>query len=489
MLALRVEQDRRGLDEVDRLQREATTIQQGWQSGRPALHKQRINIKEKISQWESRSQQSSSQDAGFKVHPPLVSRTLSGDLLGNDGSNKTYGVGNHARDSRARAKSTELDFREPPAHNVHNVAGRKSEPLKKFPTPFSTASPGKNSTTQTFASSELEVDTFSSAEPVFSAHVDSKVDCIPDILIVSKPQPPSAGDQEDNMPAGNFYTSRGFWRKLEGDRLLWENGRSNAGESRPPPKPLRTFQYRVTHNMKHAVHLDSGSPQNNNHSNLRSRRVVKPPNFPPPPCPVIIFIGMYKHRPAYITTGRQNCTSCEGSKDYPYEDVKLSTMCLPAKPPVPKKLQNQQHLVTRAVRKFTGLRRHPDLKRVRFIYSETFSFVLTGEDGSRWFCYCRKILILEEVERRREISPALVYPFMRSVMEAPFPAPGRTVTVKSFLPGSGNEVLTLCRPVDSRLEHVDFDSLLQCLTVGKLLQVFASLLLERRVIFVADKLR
>ncbi|KAE8293151.1 DENN domain-containing protein 2C [Larimichthys crocea] len=146
--------------------------------------------------------------------------------------------------------------------------------------------------------------------------------------------------------------------------------------------------------------------------------------------------------------------------------------------------------------------------------SETFSFVLTGEDGSRWFCYCRKILpsgkgkrlpevhcivsklgcfnlfakILEEVERRREISPALVYPFMRSVMEAPFPAPGRTVTVKSFLPGSGNEVLTLCRPVDSRLEHVDFDSLLQCLSVGKLLQVFASILLERRVIFIADKL-
>uniref|UniRef100_A0A668AD13 DENN domain containing 2C n=1 Tax=Myripristis murdjan TaxID=586833 RepID=A0A668AD13_9TELE len=146
--------------------------------------------------------------------------------------------------------------------------------------------------------------------------------------------------------------------------------------------------------------------------------------------------------------------------------------------------------------------------------SETFSFVLTGEDGSRWFCYCRKILpsgkgkrlpevhcivsklgcfnlfakILEEVERRREISPALVYPFMRSVMEAPFPAPGRTITVKSFLPGAGSEVLTLCRPVDSRLEHVDFESLLQCLSVGKLLQVFASLLLERRVIFIADKL-
>lgn len=55
-------------------------------------------------------------------------------------------------------------------------------------------------------------------------------------------------------------------------------------------------------------------------------------------------------------------------------------------------------------------------------------------------CLLLSVQILEEVERRREISPALVYPFMRSVMEAPFPAPGRTVTVKSFLPGSGNEV-------------------------------------------------
>lgn len=50
------------------------------------------------------------------------------------------------------------------------------------------------------------------------------------------------------------------------------------------------------------------------------------------------------------------------------------------------------------------------------------------------------VQILEEVERRREISPPLVYSFMRTVMEAPFPAPGRTVTVKSFLPGTGNEV-------------------------------------------------
>ncbi|XP_014728268.1 PREDICTED: DENN domain-containing protein 2C isoform X3 [Sturnus vulgaris] len=101
--------------------------------------------------------------------------------------------------------------------------------------------------------------------------------------------------------------------------------------------------------------------------------------------------------------------------------------------------------------------------------SETFSFVLTGEDGSRWFGYCRKLLpegkgkrlpevycivsrlgcfnlfskILDEVEKRREMSPALVHPFMRSVMEAPFPAPGRTITVRSFLPGAGDELQDL----------------------------------------------
>ncbi|KAM6311068.1 DENN domain-containing protein 2C isoform 2-T2 [Podargus strigoides] len=146
--------------------------------------------------------------------------------------------------------------------------------------------------------------------------------------------------------------------------------------------------------------------------------------------------------------------------------------------------------------------------------SETFSFVLTGEDGSRWFGYCKKLLpegkgkrlpevycivsrlgcfnlfskILDEVEKRREMSPALVRPFMRSVMEAPFPAPGRTITLKSFLPGAGDEVMELCRPLDSRLEHVDFECLFKCLSVSHMIRVFASLLLERRVIFVADNL-
>ncbi|XP_073918154.1 DENN domain-containing protein 2A isoform X2 [Castor canadensis] len=159
----------------------------------------------------------------------------------------------------------------------------------------------------------------------------------------------------------------------------------------------------------------------------------------------------------------------------------------------------------------------PDAKDwtpVQQFTSETFSFVLTGEDGSRRFGYCRRLLpggkgkrlpevycivsrlgcfslfskILDEVEKRRGISPALVQPLMRSVMEAPFPALGKTIVVKNFLPGSGTEVIELCRPLDSRLEHVDFESLFSSLSIRHLVCVFASLLLERRVIFIADKL-
>ncbi|OCT86081.1 DENN domain-containing protein 2A [Xenopus laevis] len=155
-----------------------------------------------------------------------------------------------------------------------------------------------------------------------------------------------------------------------------------------------------------------------------------------------------------------------------------------------------------------------DRSPVNQFISETFSFVLTGEDGSRRFGYCRRLLpsgkgkrlpevycivsrlgcfnlfskILDEVEKRRGLSPALVQPFMRSIMEAPFPALGRKITVKNFLPGSGTEVIELCRPLDSRLEHVDFETLFSTLSIRHVIQIFASLLLERRVILMADTL-
>lgn len=146
--------------------------------------------------------------------------------------------------------------------------------------------------------------------------------------------------------------------------------------------------------------------------------------------------------------------------------------------------------------------------------SEIFSFVLTNVDGSRKFGYCRRILpsgrgarlpivyciisclgcfglfskILEEVEKRHQIATAVIYPFMQALRETPFPAPGKTVTVKSFIPDSGTEFIELTRPLDSRLEHVDFRILIKRVTSETILCIFAAAVLERRIIFLAEEL-
>ncbi|XP_047226988.1 DENN domain-containing protein 2D-like isoform X2 [Girardinichthys multiradiatus] len=147
-------------------------------------------------------------------------------------------------------------------------------------------------------------------------------------------------------------------------------------------------------------------------------------------------------------------------------------------------------------------------------HSETFSFVLTEIDGSRRNGYCRRLLpkgkgarppeayciisslacfglfskIFDEVEKRRQISMALIYPFMQKLREASFPAPGQTVEIKSFIPESGTEIIHLTRPLDSWLEHVNFCTLFDCLTDEEVLQVFAAAVLERRIIFIAEEL-
>ncbi|XP_047463467.1 DENN domain-containing protein 2D-like isoform X2 [Mugil cephalus] len=147
-------------------------------------------------------------------------------------------------------------------------------------------------------------------------------------------------------------------------------------------------------------------------------------------------------------------------------------------------------------------------------HSETFSFVLTEVDGSRRNGYCRRLLpsgkgarppeayciistlacfglfskIFDEVERRRQKSMAMIYPFMQKLREAPFPAPGNTVEIESFIPELGNEIIRLTRPLDSWLEHVNFATLFSCLTDEEVLLVFAAAVLERRICFVADEL-
>ncbi|XP_072537556.1 DENN domain-containing protein 2C [Salminus brasiliensis] len=704
-----------------------------WQSPvkeRPLARDSGLNIKQKISQWEGLSQSEDGHAGKAKTHGTPVSRTFSGDMLGNGVCCDDKSDRLRSKINLSKAVSLGLDFRENQTSHSQFTAGRKSDPQQDrahlnrviTSTPVSKLSP-------------VQTQIQPPADKLKSNNNDVS-DLFTDTDVTSLPQ--CVEDPEDSLPPGNFYTSRGFWRRLEGEDSLWDRERdfsplskrlvsgeaaaSSPDPKRPPPKPQRTFQYQGAESPP--AHLGQWEKQTSPVSQFRQgagRDVTRPPSGPPPPCPVTSSNGFSrnrKNRKSFEFEDVVRLAAQQGSRgsearrsglyharsedsiyediitdiprENPYEDIKLSPMCLPImrsrnwtvtqrasprtpklppkpltlranadrlheeardfkqsvtspfqtsklstpKPPATKhatayRTQRQPQYVSRIQEIFQAkrgwkrvksqtstsrdelsgtesdpeestkggsqrlvyvqstLKRRPgyrtlerdliqlqqeqlfqlfvvvslrkrspgntyypevtqqfptkfekssrlsreaedrlkaipsfcfpdaqDWKPSADANSETFSFVLTGEDGSRWFGYCRKILpcgkgkrlpevhciisrlgcfnlfakILEEVKRRREIAPALVHPFMRSVMEAPFPAPGRTITVKSFLPGSGNEELTLCRPVDSRLEHVDFESLLQCLSVSRLLQVFASLLLERRVIFIADKL-
>lgn len=329
MLALRLEQGRRGVGEADRRQKEPWP---GCKSGRPPPHEPAVSIRDKISQWEGRSQQGGSPQTAVHVRRPAVTRARSEDILGN------------LRSSRiSTAKTLGLDFRESPEQSGRGAAAWKSQ-LQKCSTPEKKLLP-TNQFAPTKAGSNQTV--VANGEPTAGR--------IEDVEVVPKPLPPSTDDQDDGMPAGNFYTSRGFWRKLEGDRLLWERARESSGEAVPPPKPQRTFQYQGAKRNN-----STGTPLQDNHSNGRSRRAARPPNFPPPPCPVDRTEGLSRHKKnrksfeyedaARLTVERGTIRDearqsglyhaysddniyedivCEATRDNPYEDVKPSPMCLP----------------------------------------------------------------------------------------------------------------------------------------------------------------
>lgn len=267
MLALRLEQDRRGGSEVEHSQKDATAARPGGPSPRLPPRRQGVNIREKISQWEGRSQ-----DAGVNAHPPTASRKMSGDVLGNG----ALGVKPNAKFNLSKS----LEFWEGPSKSQQRMVGRKSEPVLKRFDDFTTAAAGnKPLTAQRFTPPRREAGIANSTgTPTLPVEDSPKMERIPDVEIASKPLPPSSHFQEDNMPAGNFYTSRGFWRKLEGDRLLWEKGRDTWGVAKPPPKPLRTFQYRGANGNK-VRRMTSG-----------------PPNAPPPPCPTAKTNGLSRHK-------------------------------------------------------------------------------------------------------------------------------------------------------------------------------------------------
>lgn len=237
-------------------------------------------------------------------HVKTHTRTFSADLVGNgfECSNKSEGVRNKATVSKA--KSLGLDFRE---YQVsHRPVGVHSDSPRNCSNKFVTSAPAtKPLTPVTQVQSPV---TNLNVRNVKSDNV--RTNHFADVEITPLPQ--CLDDPEASLPPGNFYTSRGFWKRLEKDDSFWEReqdssavskcldevGRCPQNPTSPPPKPQRTFQYKGASSppgqwMQWENQTSSVSKSN------RVRRndlILKPPGCPPPPCPVNTVNGLSRNR-------------------------------------------------------------------------------------------------------------------------------------------------------------------------------------------------
>lgn len=272
-------------------------------TGRPLPRGTALNIRQKISQWEGLSQAEESQAIGVKGRgrggaggtAAVLRRGDSGDSLGNgfnDSSNHQAGEPPLGKASLAKTKSLGLDFREDGTPVCSSAVGRKIETQRN-------RSPDRNHTCLSKTASCTSALTPTPALALKTTPVRP-----PPIKEISpangnktgvatqdcnfSPLSPLADDPEDNLPPGNFYTSRGFWKQLEASDSLWNRQRDGRAAGTAPPKPQRTFQYR-----------GGGSPMWENRAVSTARTTTNlsgPPSCPPPPCPVSQGNGFSRHR-------------------------------------------------------------------------------------------------------------------------------------------------------------------------------------------------
>ncbi|KAG7283505.1 hypothetical protein CRUP_035298, partial [Coryphaenoides rupestris] len=372
VLAQGLDQIRLRGSRVAGMQKQAAPAWQAPPHGRASAGEQGGNIRQKISQWEGRTQPA----AVGKPHPPVVIRTLSADVLGNGLRGAGGGAGGGGGDPPRKAslcenKSLALDFRETQEPAGFKPVSRRSEPLqirspgiaaKKLEL-FQSCAPGistsvldkRPSLTPPLQSSP-KVDLNATTPSVKQATILADDSCYTPSRWVPNVERPPTDDLDDNMPAGNFYTSRGFWRRMEGNKLLWEKGLGPSETSQPPPKPLRTFQY-IEARGPAAFPGQGDGTSGGTASDNRGGRLARPPDFPPPPCPIDKTNGLSRHKKnrksfeyedaarmtvqkgmlgdsdglyhAYSDDNIYEDIVCEGLAESPYEDVKLSPMCLP----------------------------------------------------------------------------------------------------------------------------------------------------------------
>jgi len=95
---------------------------------------------------------------------------------------------------------------------------------------------------------------------------------------------------------------------------------------------------------------------------------------------------------------------------------------------------------------------------------------------------------LDEVEKRRMQSPIRAEEFLQAVYGRPLPSPGQSVTIRAMDVYEEPESLVFTRSPDAQREGIDYECLLNQLSISQIIKIFASILLERKIIFIAEKL-
>lgn len=299
MLALGVDYGKQGERKGQpRAAREGGRAMPAWHtsvSGAMLARESGINIKQKISQWEGLSLQENGH--GGKARCTPVSSTFSDDerngVLVNN-KNDVLCTKIHI----SKAKSFGLDFRENQASHV-----RKSEPEQKQ-TCFNqvvTSTPVTKPPALTAKQTPVKI---SDARKPNSNHCELR-DLFSDYYLEHL---------DDSLPPGNFYTSRGFWRKVETNDTLWKRQKDHSSISKhlgseqtdktgtqipitPPPKPQRTFQYKGADSP--SAHSLGEKKLSSPESQLKLQRksdTIHPPAVPPPSCPGTATNGFSRNK-------------------------------------------------------------------------------------------------------------------------------------------------------------------------------------------------
>ncbi|RZF33591.1 hypothetical protein LSTR_LSTR009047 [Laodelphax striatellus] len=143
---------------------------------------------------------------------------------------------------------------------------------------------------------------------------------------------------------------------------------------------------------------------------------------------------------------------------------------------------------------------------------QSYAQVLTDASGLRRYGYCRRVQpegaavclplaycivtpykantfynkVLMELESKHGLSETKMNQFIDQLYQSPFPAPGHSLFINDG--SNGERIEIFARPLDIRQEDNDLSELLSKIKLSVFLQIFATLLHERKVILLSESI-